>query len=88
MACMRAMLFHNPEAGEADHSRKLLVTLLGKAGLAATYYSTRGPVFSEMLEEKADLFIAAGGDGTVGKVLRGMPGPAHSVGNPAARDGQ
>jgi hypothetical protein len=36
---MRAMLFHNPEAGEADHSRKLLVTLLGKAGLAATYYT-------------------------------------------------
>jgi len=70
---MRAMLFHNPEAGEADHSRKSLVTLLGKAGLSATYCSTRGSDFSEMLQEKADLFIAAGGDGTVGKVLRGMP---------------
>ena len=60
---MRAMLFHNPEAGEADHSRKSLVTLLGKAGLAATYCSTRGPDFSEMLEEKAEPqdFFSIGG---------------------------
>ena len=70
---MRALLFHNPEAGEADHSRKSLMALLGKAGFSTTYCSTRGSDFPKMLHEEADLFVAAGGDGTVGKVLRGMP---------------
>ena len=70
---MRAVLFHNPEAGEADHSRKSLMALLGKAEFSTTYCSTRGSDFPEMLEEKADVFVAAGGDGTVAKVLRGMP---------------
>ena len=70
---MRALLFHNPEAGEADHSRKALMSLLGKAGFSTTYCSTRGSDFPEMLHEKADVFVAAGGDGTVGKVLRAMP---------------
>lgn len=70
---MRALLFHNPHAGEADHSRKSLMALLGKAGFSAAYCSTRGSDFPQMLKEKADVFVVAGGDGTVGKVLRGMP---------------
>jgi diacylglycerol kinase (ATP) len=70
---MHAILFHNPTAGDGNHSRDRLLPLLREAGLSATYCSTKGKLFAEMLRERADLFVVAGGDGTVGKVLRRMP---------------
>jgi diacylglycerol kinase family enzyme len=70
---MHALLFHNPTAGDGSHSRKKLLALFKKAGISATYCSTKGSDFKDMLKEEADLFIAAGGDGTVAKVLKKMP---------------
>ena len=71
--CMRALLFHNPKAGDGSHSRKTLQAKLRKAGFSVTYCSTKSADFPEMLQESADLFVVAGGDGTVGKVLKRMP---------------
>jgi diacylglycerol kinase (ATP) len=70
---MHALVFHNPTAGDESHSRKKLLSVFRKAGLSATYCSTKGPDFPAMLCERADLFVAAGGDGTVAKILKEMP---------------
>jgi diacylglycerol kinase (ATP) len=71
---MNAILFHNPTAGDGDHSPKILLRLLREAGLSAIYCSTKDKLsFPEMLQERADLFVVAGGDGAIGKVLRKMP---------------
>ncbi|MPZ55439.1 MAG: hypothetical protein GEU91_02865 [Rhizobiales bacterium] len=67
---MRALLFHNPSAGEEDHAGKMLLAMLHKAGLSTTYCSSKSSEFPDILHERADLFVAAGGDGTVGKILR------------------
>jgi diacylglycerol kinase (ATP) len=70
---MDTILFHNPTAGDGNHSPDMLLRLLREAGLSATYCSTKDKLFPEMLQERADLFVAAGGDGAVGKVLKKMP---------------
>jgi diacylglycerol kinase family enzyme len=69
---MNAILFHNPAAGAGDHAAEALCEMLGRAGLDATYCSTKGPDFKKMLKESADLAIVAGGDGTVRKVITGI----------------
>ncbi|EHK56240.1 diacylglycerol/lipid kinase family protein [Allomesorhizobium alhagi] len=66
---MDALLFHNPNAGSGDHSRKDMLAALSRAGFRATYCSTKGPDFKDMLKESADLVVVAGGDGTVRKVM-------------------
>lgn len=70
---MRTLLFHNPGAGRGDHSKSDLVAGLRAAGHDVRYFPTKGDAFEEGLKEKADLFVVAGGDGTVGKVLTRMP---------------
>jgi diacylglycerol kinase (ATP) len=71
---MRITLLHNPEAGNIDHSRQELMTLLAEAGHEATYQSTKEDDYEEALMRPADLVIAAGGDGTVGRVARRLLG--------------
>jgi diacylglycerol kinase (ATP) len=66
---MDVLLFHNPSAGSGDHARKDMLAALSRAGFHATYCSTKGHEFKEMLKEAADLVVVAGGDGTVRKVL-------------------
>ena len=41
---------------------------LAEAGHHATYQSTKEPGFKKALKQPADLVLAAGGDGTIGKV--------------------
>ena len=41
---------------------------LAEAGHHATYQSTKQPGFKKALKQPADLVLAAGGDGTIGKV--------------------
>src|SRR5690348_3661981 len=65
---MRVTLMHNPKAGDADHGEKQLMTALAKAGHHATYQSTKKSDYKKALEKPTDLVLAAGGDGTVGKV--------------------
>ncbi len=77
---MRAILFHNPTAGDGDHSREELLTLLRTRGIDPLYCSTRGDDFPDMLREPADLILIAGGDGTVAKVLTRVSHPPLRVG--------
>src|ERR1043166_9383107 len=67
---MRITLMHNPKAGDAEHGEKQLMTALAKAGHHAAYQSTKKSDYKKALKKPADLVVAAGGDGTVGKIGR------------------
>lgn len=70
---MFAILCHNPTAGLARHTRDDLLAALELAGIEAAYCSTKGDKFPYILNDRADLIIAAGGDGTVAKVIKTLP---------------
>jgi diacylglycerol kinase (ATP) len=72
---MRVLLMHNPTAGEGDPSAAELMAILRSAGYEAVYQSTKEEGFAEPLARPWDLVIAAGGDGAVVDVARGLPGP-------------
>jgi diacylglycerol kinase (ATP) len=65
---MRITLIHNPKAGDARHGKEQLMAALAEAGHHATYQSTKEAGFKKALKQPADLVLAAGGDGTIGKV--------------------
>jgi diacylglycerol kinase (ATP) len=71
---VRVTLLHNPEAGEEDHQRDELVSLLAAEGHDVRYRSTKEDSWQDVLEEPADLVVAAGGDGTVVKVFKRLAG--------------
>jgi diacylglycerol kinase family enzyme len=61
---------HNPEAGRGKHDKRDLMAALASAGHHAIYQSTKKNDHKKALNEPTDLVLAAGGDGTVGKVGR------------------
>jgi diacylglycerol kinase family enzyme len=65
---MRITLLHNPKAGRGKLAKRDLTAALAKAGHHAIYQSTRNSDYKKALKEPTDLVLAAGGDGTVGKV--------------------
>jgi diacylglycerol kinase (ATP) len=67
---MRVTLMHNPKAGNGEHAKKELMTALEKAGHRAIYQSTKKKHYQKALKKRTDVVLAAGGDGTVGKVGR------------------
>ena len=72
---MRVTLIHNPGAGRTDHrGEEDLVALLEAAGHAVRYQSSKDDDWDRALDAPADLVVAAGGDGTVGRVARRMVG--------------
>lgn len=62
-----AHLLHNPTAGDEEHSKNELVTLMEAHGLECSYFSTKKKGWEE-IDPAADLLIVAGGDGTVRKI--------------------
>jgi diacylglycerol kinase family enzyme len=68
---MRAILFHNPGSGSKGLEKEDILAALKLAGIDATYVSTKGDEVEEAFDKKADLFIAAGGDGTIRTVVSG-----------------
>src|SRR3954464_12371953 len=76
-------LFHNPTAGEGEHSKDTLIRQIEKAGYNCSYSSTKKAGIEETPPEVADILVAVGGDGTVRKLaahllerpLRDKPGP-------------
>lgn len=76
-------LFHNPTAGEGEHSKETLVKEIEKAGYDCSYSSTKKAGIEESSAGDADILVAVGGDGTVRKLvrhildqpLRDKPGP-------------
>jgi diacylglycerol kinase (ATP) len=67
-------LIHNPTAGDEEHSRESLVAILGQAGHEVAYASIKDEGWQEALRADTDLVVAAGGDGTVRKVFKGLSG--------------
>lgn len=70
---MRALLCHNPTAGSKGHDKDAILAALKLADIDVRYVSLKGDdweaALKEALKKSADLVVAAGGDGTIGKVL-------------------
>ena len=63
-----AKLIHNPSAGDEDHSKKELVSLIESKGFECHYSSAKDPDWE--IEDDTDFLIIAGGDGTVRKAVK------------------
>lgn len=77
---MRVLLLHNPKAGANDISADDLRQAFRDAGWEVEYMSRDGPEFTRRLasdlRDECDLVAAAGGDGTLARVLNGVRAPA------------
>ena len=72
---MRITLVHNPGAGsQAKDDARKLEKLLSRAGHEPRYVSSKDGDWKRALKKRADLVVVAGGDGTVGRVIRRMAG--------------
>jgi diacylglycerol kinase (ATP) len=72
---MQVTLIHNPQAGDRDQpSGDILSGLIRQAGHEVNYQSSKADNWRAALEEPGDLVVAAGGDGTIGKVAKCLIG--------------
>lgn len=71
---MRILLFHNPKAGREEHESERLVEELKRYGHDVCYRSVKTDGGEKPARGECDLVVAAGGDGTVGKVARHLIG--------------
>lgn len=65
-------LIHNPGAGEEAYEKKELISLLEAQGFSCRYSSTKKDDWEKQLDTDVDFVVAAGGDGTVGKVAKAI----------------
>jgi diacylglycerol kinase family enzyme len=63
-----AKILHNPNAGSQEHTKKKLISLIESTGVDCGYSSTKEIGWKKM-NEKTDILVIAGGDGTVRKVI-------------------
>ncbi len=73
---MRLTLFHNPSAGDKEHTQKRLIKMLRKGGHTVEYQNVKAGDFSIALAFPGDLVVCAGGDGTVRKLGLALLGRA------------
>jgi diacylglycerol kinase (ATP) len=71
---VRITLIHNPGAGRRASEAKDLKKVLRRAGHEVNYQSSKEDDWKSALKEDAELVVIAGGDGTVGRVVRRMAG--------------
>lgn len=64
-----AKLLHNPGAGDEEHDREDLVTLIESSGFRCRYSSTKKEDWKDF-EQDVDFLVVAGGDGTVRKITK------------------
>lgn len=67
-----AQLLHNPGAGDEDHSKKELKSILKENGYDCTYTSADKDADDLEFETDIDVLVIAGGDGTVRKVTKAL----------------
>ena len=67
---MRMLLLHNPKAGRENHSREGLMRLFKCHGHTVIYRDIKSDEIEPADAAEVDCVAIAGGDGTVGKVLR------------------
>jgi diacylglycerol kinase (ATP) len=60
-------LLHNPTAGNEDHAKEELISLLEANGFGSCYSSVKK---NWKMDEKVDFIVAAGGDGTTRKITK------------------
>jgi diacylglycerol kinase family enzyme len=65
---MRVLLLHNPTAGDEEHGREALIEAFLASAHEVSYQSIRRKGWKDSLDATADVFVAAGGDGTVRRV--------------------
>ncbi|HYI75973.1 MAG TPA: diacylglycerol kinase family protein, partial [Chryseolinea sp.] len=61
-------VFHNPTAGDAEHTKEKLVEKIINAGFECSYSSTKKGINEKRIPAKTDIIAVAGGDGTVRKL--------------------
>jgi diacylglycerol kinase family enzyme len=72
---VRVTLIHNPGAGSTGEKDAVkLEKLLSRSGHKVRYRSSKEPGWKRALRKPSDLVVVAGGDGTVGRVIRRMVG--------------
>src|SRR5262245_48252336 len=69
---MRATLFHNPTAGHKATKDDILAAMK-LADFDVRYVSVKDDNIEQAFEKTADLFVIAGGDGTITEVLTRLP---------------
>ena len=72
---MKVTLIHNPTAGAAGQpGARQLCQLIRECGHEVDYRSSKANGWADAVRQPTDLVAVAGGDGTVGRVLRRMVG--------------
>lgn len=61
-------VFHNPTAGDAEHTKEKLVKKIKSAGFECSYSSTKKEITEKRIPDATDIIAVAGGDGTVRKI--------------------
>jgi len=70
---VKVLLCHNPNAGNKGHDRESVEAALKLAGYDVRYASVKDDNFVDALDNSADFIVAAGGDGTLAKVITSLP---------------
>lgn len=73
-------LLHNPGAGLEKYSRKEVLNWFQNKGFEINYVDIKAEGFKRKLEAPADLYVIAGGDGTVTKIAKHIIGKSIPVG--------
>jgi diacylglycerol kinase family enzyme len=76
---MRATLVHNPTAGTGSPTTEELVEILASAGISAHACSPKDKDLQNILAHAPELVVAAGGDGTIAKVITNLKNRATRV---------
>lgn len=75
----RAILVHNPNAGQGKHSAEELTALLRAAGFSVRYVHAKKKRQVRALRNAKGLIVVAGGDGTVHRVARRIAGYGKAI---------
>lgn len=68
----RAMVVHNPDAGDGNTSKTDLVSMIRSAGFKCSYSSTKPFRWENIETADIDFIVLAGGDGTVRKIAEAL----------------
>jgi diacylglycerol kinase (ATP) len=68
----KVQIIHNPTAGDGEHSREELISMVEEKGYAVRYSSTDEDNWRDFHSNEMDAILVAGGDGTIKKLAKVM----------------